>query len=113
MSSTPPIPPRRSSPRARIAAWRRRVVIGSLSLFAAAWLAVAALGRQASSPASTGSSVSSSATTQGSDPQGSGTQQGSDPYGDYGDYGSGSGESGQSSAPQAQSDLPAPSTSQS
>lgn len=48
---------------ARIALWRRRVVAVSLAVFAAAWIAVAALGRQAVSPAP-GGQTSTAASTQ-------------------------------------------------
>jgi hypothetical protein len=52
----PPLP-------VRIAAWRRRIVVGSLGLFLAAWLAVAGLGRQAASNASAGTATTTSGTT--------------------------------------------------
>jgi hypothetical protein len=42
----PPLP-------VRIAAWRRRIVVGSLGVFVAAWLAVAALGKQSTTSAAT------------------------------------------------------------
>jgi cytoskeletal protein RodZ len=56
--------PNHPSARVRIATWRRRVFLGSLGMFVAAWVAVAALGRQAVSPASAGTSASSGTTTQ-------------------------------------------------
>ena len=47
----------------RIATWRRRILVGSLGLFVAAWLAVAGLGRQAASNASAGTATTTSDTT--------------------------------------------------
>ena len=47
----------------RIATWRRRVLVGSIGVFVAAWLAVAGLGRQAASHASTGAAASTTSQT--------------------------------------------------
>jgi hypothetical protein len=44
----------------RIAIWRRRVLIGSIGLFVAAWVAVAGLGRQATFNASAGTATTTS-----------------------------------------------------
>jgi hypothetical protein len=52
----------------RIAIWRRRVVTGSLALFAAAWIAVAGFGRQATSTASTTGSSATQTSAQATDP---------------------------------------------
>ena len=63
----------------RIAIWRRRVVAGSLALFAAAWIAVAGFGRQATSTTAAGQSAGAgSAATQTS-------AQATDPYSVYDD----------------------------
>jgi len=55
-SHRPPLP-------VRIAAWRRRIVVGSLGVFLAAWLAVLGLGRQSASPAAAGTTPASRSTT--------------------------------------------------
>jgi hypothetical protein len=56
-----PQPARRRTPLpVRIAIWRRRVVVGSIGVFVAAWLAVAGLGRQAASDASAGTATTHS-----------------------------------------------------
>jgi hypothetical protein len=47
----------------RIAIWRRRILVGSVGVFVAAWLAVAGLGRQAASNASAGTATTTSDTT--------------------------------------------------
>jgi hypothetical protein len=58
-----PQPARHRTPLpVRIAIWRRRVVVGSIGLFVAAWLAVAGLGRQAASNASAGAATTTSGT---------------------------------------------------
>ena len=59
-----PQPARNRTPLpVRIAIWRRRVVVGSMGVFVAAWLAVAGLGRQAASNASAGTATTTSGTT--------------------------------------------------
>ena len=59
-----PQPARNRTPLpVRIAIWRRRVVVGSMGVFVAAWLAVAGLGRQAASNASAGTATTTSDTT--------------------------------------------------
>jgi hypothetical protein len=77
----------------RIAIWRRRVVAGSLALFAAAWIAVAGFGRQATSTAAAGQSAGTgSSATQTS-------AQVTDPYSTYDDS-----ESSEAQTDSAQSD---------
>jgi hypothetical protein len=59
-----PQPARNRTPLpVRIATWRRRVLVGSIGVFVAAWLAVAGLGRQAASNASAGTATTTSGTT--------------------------------------------------
>jgi hypothetical protein len=79
-----PQPARNRTPLpVRIAIWRRRVVVGSIGVFLAAWLAVAGLGRQAASNASAGTATTTSGTTTQAQSQSSGSQaQSSDPQSD-------------------------------
>ena len=58
----------------RIAIWRRRILVGSVGVFVAAWLAVAGLGRQAASNASAGTATTTSGTTTQAQDQASGSQ---------------------------------------
>jgi hypothetical protein len=57
-------PPRRTPTSVRIAAWRRRILVGSLGLFVAAWLAVIGLGKQASSTAAPAKTTTTNAQSQ-------------------------------------------------
>jgi hypothetical protein len=101
--------PRRTPTPVRIAAWRRRILVGSLGLFVAAWLAVVGLGKQASSaPAAakptTTAAQSQDQSSQTYDPYASGSSDDDSGYAD----GSSSSDSGSS-----QSDMSGATTSQS
>jgi hypothetical protein len=105
-----PAPPTRRPPLpVRIAVWRRRIVAGSLALFAAAWIAVAGLGRQPGTAAANRPTTTSADSTQsGSSSAGSGSASASGSASE-----SDSSGSSDSTGSAGQSDLSAPTTRQS
>jgi hypothetical protein len=104
-STRPPLP-------VRIAAWRRRIVLGSLGMFVAAWLAVAGLGRQSTSTAATTAKTSSQATTtQAESPASQAPSYDSDPS--YGTDSTQSDSTQSSQSSSAQDDMSGASTRQS
>jgi hypothetical protein len=106
-STRPPLP-------VRIATWRRRIVVGSLGMFVAAWLAVAGLGRQAASSADTGTTAASGSTTKQAQSTDSQTESsGSDPSYGADSTQSDSTQSDSTQSSSSQDDLSAPSTRQS